>query len=85
MGDFVRIKSENKTFSKNSTGRYSNKIYRIKEIQGVGMFLEGYNKKVFPADVKKVNEKDNKENIAEIREKNLKKNKVKRILNKELN
>ena len=49
------------------------------------MLLEGYNKKVFPADVKKVNEKENNGNIAEIREKNIKKNKVKRILNKELN
>ena len=85
VGDFVRIKSENKTFSKNSTGRYSNKIYRIKEIQGFGMLLDGYNKKVFRADIKKVNEKENKENIAEIREKNIKKNRVKRILNKELN
>ena len=49
------------------------------------MLLDGYNKKVFPADVKKVNEKENNGNIAEIREKNIKKNKVKRILNKELN
>ena len=73
MGNFVRIKSENKTFSKNSTGRYSNKIYRIKEIEGFGMFLEGYNKKVFPADVKKVNEKENTEILQKLEKKILKK------------
>jgi len=53
VGDFVRIKSENTTFSKNSTGRYSNKIYRIKEIHGFGMLLDGFNKKSVSGRCKK--------------------------------
>ena len=54
VGNFVRVKNINDKFTKNSTGLFSEKVYKIKEIDGLGMIVDGITRKLFPVDVKKV-------------------------------
>jgi hypothetical protein len=84
IGDYVRVKNINGIFTKNSTGLFSNKIYKIKEISGLGFYVDGIKRKLFPVDVKRVDGDDkNNENIEKLRNNNKKNNTIKRRLNKE--
>ena len=83
VGNFVRVKNINDKFTKNSTGLFSEKVYKIKEIDGLGMLVDGITRKLFPVDVKKV--KGNNENTGDLRKKNKKANRVKKLINRELN
>ena len=67
VGNFVRVKNINDKFTKNSTGLFSEKVYKIKEIDGLGMLVDGITRKLFPVDVKKV--KGNNENTGDLRTK----------------
>ena len=84
VGDYVRIRNDTKGFTKSSTGIFSEKVYRVKEINGLGIYVDGFKRKLFNADVIKVNApRDNHENVAELRKQNKKNNTIKRRLQNE--
>jgi hypothetical protein len=72
VGMFIRVKNIDTGFSKTSTGIYSNKVYEIKEIDGLGMYVNGLSRKLFPVDVKLVKNGESLEKIDELRNKNKK-------------
>lgn len=83
VGDSVRVKNDTNNFSKNSTGLYSNKLYKIISIDGLGFYVNGLDRKLFPVDVKLVKGGKDLNEIDKLRNKNKKNNSIKRKLQKE--
>ncbi len=80
VGDSVRIRTITDKFTKSSTGRFSNKIYKIVETDGLGYFLEGLTKKYFNVDLMIVKGGKDLNEIDKLRNKNKKNNTIKRKL-----
>lgn len=81
VGQLVRVRNINDKFTKTSTGLFSEKVYKVKELDGLGFYVDGLSRKLFLADVKLV--KSPSGNSGGLREKNKKNNTIKRRLRNE--
>jgi hypothetical protein len=63
VGDHVRLLQNQKNFSKNPTGLFSNEVYIIIEKDGLGYRLNSIDRKVFGWELKKVDVSNNRRNI----------------------
>ena len=82
VGDRVRLLLNRNIFTKGTVGRYSETVYKIESILGLGYELENRDGKVFNWQLKKVDivQKNITGNIQELQEKNQKHNRLKRKL-----
>ncbi len=92
IGDRVRLLIQSKDFEKKSTGIYSNQIYNITAIDGLGYRLDGIERKVFGWELKRIDTSDERvnitlrsspKNISEQRANNKRTNTIARRLSKE--
>jgi hypothetical protein len=63
VGDRVRLLIQSKDFEKKSTGRYSNEVYTITAIDGLGYRLDNIDRKVFPFELLKVDTSEEQVNV----------------------
>ena len=82
VGDRVRLLLNRNIFTKNTTSRYSETVYTIESILGLGYELQDRDGKVMGWQLKKVDtvQKNTTGNIQELQEKQRKDNRLKRRL-----
>lgn len=89
VGDQVRLWLNKDTFEKKSTGLYSTGVYTVEERSGLGYYLEGYTRKVFGWELKRVDtierkiRTDEANNFPDVRKNNKRDNTIERRLIRE--
>jgi hypothetical protein len=63
VGDTVRLLQQPENFTKKSTGQYSNEIYTITSLDGLGYKLNGVSRKIFNFELKRVDISNDRRNI----------------------